>query len=539
MAERFVQRRLPRADLAERVRDEGFTPSARDVGALLDMLGDEATSKMVERAIARVGAPPYSEVKRRLEGAGARLRPILIRLVGRLVSQGWREGIPVLLSALNDTDAKTRRNAAIALGQVRGDDIEGALLAAWEKDPRPEMRRSIAAALGKVGTERSLPLLREASAAPEVELSRIAERAAMMVDRTASRGERGSIDPTRAPERPVDVLVLARRGLEDLVADELSCCTGLSDVRVLGPGRVASTLSGPLGALFQVRTMLGFRFPMPAEWVRDRDTVSAAIARVVLSEAARSVFETWTVGSVRYRIAWADAGHKRASTWDAARAISVREPRYVNDPTLSTWEILVAQNGRRVDVNLAPRGLRDPRFSWRGADVPAASHPTIAAALARVAGARPDDVVWDPFVGSGAELVERARLGPYRSLLGSDIDSRALVAARKNLSGAGLEADLEIGSALKIAPEGVTLIITNPPMGRRSSRSAVLVETLSHFVTHAASILRSEGRLVWMAPWPASARAAGAQAGLELVSARTVDLGGFDVELQHWAKSRR
>ena len=157
LAERSVQRRLPRADLAERVRDEGFTPSARDVGGLLDMLGDEATSKMAERAIARVGAPrPIPKLKRRLEGAGARLRPILIRLIGRLVSQGWREGIPVLLAALNDVDAKTRRNAAIALGRVQGRDIEGALLAAWEKDTRPEMRRSIAAALGKVGTERSL-----------------------------------------------------------------------------------------------------------------------------------------------------------------------------------------------------------------------------------------------------------------------------------------------------------------------------------------------------------------------------------------------
>ena len=30
------------------------------------------------------------------------------------------------------------------------------------------------------------------------------------------------------------------------------------------------------------------------------------------------------------------------------------------------------------------------------------------------ASARPDDVVWDPFVGSGLELIERARLGPVR-----------------------------------------------------------------------------------------------------------------------------
>ncbi len=359
----------------------------------------------------------------------------------------------------------------------------------------------------------------------------------MMVDRTATRGDRGSIDATRTPSAPTNVLALTRLGLEDLVVDELSGAAGLSQVRFVGPGRVAGTLSGPLETLFHSRIMIGIRFPLPPEWVRDGDTVSSAIARIVSSEGARRVFETWTVGSMRYRIAWADAGHKRASTWDAARLISLREPRYVNDPTLSTWELVVAHDGRRVDVAVAPRALVDPRFSWRIADVPAASHPTIAAALARVAGARADDVVWDPFVGSGAELVERALVGPYRRLLGSDVDPRALVASRKNLSAAGLHAHLEVGDALTIAPDGVTLIVTNPPMGRRSSRTGALSATLSRFVVHAASLLRPKGRLVWMAPWPAKARAAATEAGLELRTARTVDLGGFDVELQHWVKS--
>jgi 23S rRNA G2445 N2-methylase RlmL len=507
------------------------------MAGLLDLLRDEAMSKAAERAITRLGPGAYPEVLRRLDVADPAFRPVLVRLVGRLVSRGWREGIGVLIAALADESPKARRNAAIALGQVRSEEVETALLATWDSDRRPEMRRSVAAALGKVGTTRSLPLLREASAAPERELSRIAARALMMVDRTASRGDGGHIDATRAPEVPTPVLVLARRGLEDLVVLELSDRATLSDVRVLGPGRVAVTLSGPLDTLFQARTMLGIRFSLPPEWVRDGDTVSAAIARIVLSEAARAVFDTWTVGPMRYRIAWAEAGHKRASTWDAATLISQREPRYVNDPTLSTWELVVAQNARRIDVTLAPRALRDPRFPWREADVPAASHPTIAAALARVAGARPDDVVWDPFVGSGSELVERALLGPYRRLLGSDVDPRALDAARRNLAAAGLEARLEFGDALSLKPEGVTLIVTNPPMGRRSSRSAALPSALTSFVAHAASVLRPNGRLVWMAPWPARARAAGREAGLGLQSARVVDMGGFDVELQHWVKS--
>ena len=32
-----------------------------------------------------------------------------------------------------------------------------------------------------------------------------------------------------------------------------------------------------------------------------------------------------------------------------------------------------------------------------------------------------NDLVWDPFVGSGTELCERALLGPYRALVGSDL----------------------------------------------------------------------------------------------------------------------
>jgi 23S rRNA G2445 N2-methylase RlmL len=539
VAERSAQRRLPRADLAARVEEAGFTPSARDLDGLLDLVGNESSPKAAERAIARVGASALTSVLKRLDVAAPRLRSLLVRVVGRLVKQGSREGVPVLVTALEDADPKTRRNAAIALGGVRSDEVEGALLRAWDKDPRLEMQRSIAAALGKVGTERSLPLLRDARAASDPQLARIAGQAVMMVERTASRTDRGSIDGARAPGRPTNVVVLARKGLEDLLADELSSCMGVSEIRRLGPGRVAAKLGGPLETLFRARTMLGLRFEMPSEWVRDRDTVSAAIARAVSSEAARAVFDAWTSGPVRYRIAWADGGHRRAATWDAARAIAQREPRYVNDPTLSTWELVVAQHGRRIDVALAPRALRDPRFSWRVADVPAASHPTIAAALARVATARPNDVVWDPFVGSGAELIERALLGPYRSLIGSDIDSRALAAARRNLSAARVDARLDEGSALAVTPEGVTLIVTNPPMGRRSSRSGTLREMLSLFMVHAASLLGPKGRLVWMAPWPASARSTGLQVGLELESARVVDLGGFDVELQRWVKSGR
>ncbi|MGH7269165.1 MAG: TRM11 family SAM-dependent methyltransferase, partial [Polyangiaceae bacterium] len=165
-----------------------------------------------------------------------------------------------------------------------------------------------------------------------------------------------------------------------------------------------------------------------------------------------------------------------------------------------------------------------------------ASHPTVAAALARVGGVRADDVVWDPFVGSGAELVERARLGAYHALHGSDIDPEALAVARANLDAAGTTASLEVMDALGTAPHGVTLILTNPPMGRRSSRVAGIDEMLDRFIAHAAASLSPGGRLVWLAPWQKRSRDAGLLAGLKLDWARMVDMGGFDAEMQRWLR---
>jgi 23S rRNA G2445 N2-methylase RlmL len=516
------------------VRDPGFTPRARDLDALVELLTDEDLSRHAERAILRLGSTAVEGLTSRLALLAPPLRARVVRVLGRLAQDERAAG--ALRKALDDGDAKTRRNAAMALGRGRAAGSEQELLRSWDADPRPEMRRTLAAALGKVGTARSLPLLREASRADDAELARIAGRALRMIERTESRPTRGRVDGSHPPPAPIDVLVLGRRGLQELLVEELAAIPAVTDVHESGAGRVRARLVGPMAALFGARTMLSFRFPLPTDWVRDGEPEHDAIARALTGAHARGIFATWTQGAVRYRIAWASGGHRRAATWSLADAVAKRAPELVNDPTESLWEVLVETRGRFVDVSLAPRALDDPRFAWRRGEVPAASHPTVAAALARVGGAMPGDVVWDPFVGSGAELVERARLGPFRELHGSDLDERALAVAGENLDAAGVRATLAVGDALTFAPPGVTLVITNPPMGRRASRTAGLAETLDRFVAHAANVLLPGGRLAWITPWAKRARAAAERAGLHLEWARTVDMGGFDAEMQQWLK---
>jgi predicted RNA methylase len=261
--------------------------------------------------------------------------------------------------------------------------------------------------------------------------------------------------------------------------------------------------------------------------------LAKSIAAALTSPPAQATLNAWSEGAPRYRVSFAEGGHQRALVLAIALAVSKAVPALVNDSRDASWEIVVVRDASPPHLVLVPRAYEDARFSYRKRDVRAASHPTIAAALARACVPQATDVVWDPFLGSGLELIERARLGPVRTLLGSDIDPTALDAARENLAAAGVRAELREGDALRLHPDNVSLILTNPPMGRRLLRDSSLGSFLDAFVAHAATVLARRGRLVWLSPLPERTRRVAERAGLHVgPEGAMVDMGGFSAELQ-------
>ena len=527
-----------------------FTPAIRDVAPLVELLGDddETIARAAYEALVRAGSGAVSAVAsrivRNLDGASARSRAGAFRVLGRLAPSD-RASAELLARALGDPDPQVQRSAARALGRLGAseakDAIAAALVHAWDEAPELPLARALADAMGKLGLPEARARL-EAVQDGDPELVRIARKAEAMVARDASRGETSEIRGDRHGGFDVDLVVSCRAGLEALVADELvERCPSARGISREDGGRVTAVWRGAPDDLFAVRTMLDFAFSVPAEPIHAPTTAEDACARALAGDTARRILETWTEGTVRYRLDWEGQGHRRGATWAVTRALSLdpRTSAWVNDPTNSTWNVSARVVDGALHLRLAPRKQVDPRFAYRRRDVPAASHPTIAAALVRVSRPGPDDVVWDPFVGSGSEIIERAKSGPYRALLGSDVDAGALDAARENLAAASvLGVDLSVADATQHAPSGVTRIITNPPMGRRVARDGSLMDLLDRFTDHAARVLVAGGRLAWLSPAGGRTAARAEASGLRVVLRQPVDMGGFHAELQVWDKLR-
>jgi hypothetical protein len=536
-------------DLAKELAKPSFTPAQRDAAALVELViaGEDPSAERAATALAGLGDAGRRAIVARLggddrhpvedatelgDGATARL----VAALGLLARRGDQEARTTVIARTTDKVSRVRRAAIVALGKLGGDDATAALLARWDAtDVTPDERRALAEALGKVGGDEALARLRGLDPGEDAELARRRDRALLIADRTAKRSEDSQVAVDVDPPSPLDVRLRCKPGLGPLLVEDLTA-RGFAPT-AHGDNAADVRLDRAWSALFASRLWerAAIRVPLASE-------EPSAIVDALTTPTVRALLKAWTHGPIRWRLGFAQ-GHKRAIVWKVAKDVTVRAPELVNDPTQTTWDVLVVPAARTESgrlhlgdhaLELAPRRIEDPRFAWRVAEIPAASHPTVAAALAYVAGAKHGDRVWDPFVGSGAELIERTRLGSYASLLGTDLDGTALAAARLNLAAAHVEATLVEADARKHDPGDIDLIVTNPPLGSRVQvdAAALLVACLPGF----ARALAPGGRLVWITPSRNKTTKAAEALGLRRTRSLPVDLGGVRGHLERWER---
>lgn len=491
------------------------------------MLTHPELAERAERALLSAGLPAATYAAETLERASTVAEPALLRLIGRnLREHDSPELLRALVRALQSPHFEVRRQAALSLGKSGRPAAEPALLEALDT-PDPRLLRSVIEALGKVGGEATLARL-EQLAVPAA-LRPVVDRARLLLERTTGRSS-AVTDPivldTPLPQ-VTDVVLHCRAGIAPLLAEEAAAL----GARAVASHEVALRHGGPLAPLLELRlaTEVGLAWPLAGPTAAD-------VVAGLLDPSLLGTMRAWTRGALRFRLEWQSGGHRRADTFRVAQGLREAGSELINDPTLAPWSVCV-ESAPAPRLVLRPVAAPDRRFEYRVRDVPAASHPTLAAALARAAGARADDVVWDPFTGSGAELIERARLGPARELHGTDLDARALAAASQNVERAGLaRVELKQADARNHRVPGLTLVLSNPPMGRRVLRASGLSGVLCQVVRNVAAQLTPAGRMVWLSPFPEATARAAADAGLAVERLGPVDLGGFSAELQRFVR---
>jgi tRNA (guanine10-N2)-dimethyltransferase len=173
--------------------------------------------------------------------------------------------------------------------------------------------------------------------------------------------------------------------------------------------------------------------------------------------------------------------------------------RYYYDPGRSDgWRL--GEEVAAVDRRAAD-DRRMPRLPFQR---PVSLAPRLGRAAANLARVRPGDRVVDPFVGTGALLLEAALLGAR--VAGVDRDPEMVKGAIRNLAHFRLEAqELIVADAAealeRLGPEPFDAVLTDPPYGRASgSHGEPPADLLARVLPLYARRLRPGGRMVVVLP---------------------------------------
>lgn len=483
----------------------------------------------------------------RFDRAGARERferVAVIRAVGAVFPEsgppGQREEVRSwLASLLSDPEEKVRRYAMAALPKIgAGAEEEARLLDLLRQGTGEREAKFVGRALDKIGGAATLEALESTGLTPQTEQK---VRASLARGECSSSVALGREVPGWEGRR---VHLRGRKGLEEFVRQEAEE-QGRFRVIEEGPGWVALEASGPftLGDVYRMRCFGTAGLVLGRVERRGDDRAFAeSLASLIAAPASQRLFRTLTEGPLRYRLEFVAKGHQRGAVRAVANRAFALCPEILNDSRAAPWSIDVHPAGGGGEfVELRPRLSPDPRLAFRLGDVPAASHPPLAACMARLAGARGNEMVWDPFCGSGLELIERCLRGGVRRVYGTDRSAEAVAIARRNLGAAPLGpaeeprfhgCDFrELPRVENLAPGSLTLVVTNPPLGRRVPIPN-LRGLFDDLFALAASLLAVDGRLVLTNPFPDWKT----PPSFQLDFRQVVDLGGFTCRLERYRK---
>ncbi len=133
------------------------------------------------------------------------------------------------------------------------------------------------------------------------------------------------------------------------------------------------------------------------------------------------------------------------------------------------------------------------------------SHPSLmpaklARCMVNLARARENDVVLDPFCGTGSMLIEAGLVGCY--VLGSDVKRRMVEGSLRNLSYFGIKPlGMAVADARRLPFPRADRIVTDPPYGRSATTMGLTTRRIVYdFLNEAKDVLQKGGYVCISSP---------------------------------------
>ncbi len=340
-------------------------------------------------------------------------------------------------------------------------------------------------------------------------------------DRKAALPERAQPHPIRFG--PNLYIAHTQPGFEAIAADEIATrISGAREItRRVVPDRAGMTIffapaAEKLGVLRTAEDLFGlagYRAGVGSE-NKELDKIRGVSREAPLVEAALVARVKVSPGTragrrLKFRVIARMAGEHEFRRVDFQHAVE----RGILERSDHTWRL--EEEGADVElwatmidaeffltVRLSDDAMRHREY--KAAHRPASLRASSAAALAWLSEPRDDDVVLDPFCGAGTILIERAHLGRYAMLLGSDRDAAALAAARVNVGARYKPIQLENwdAGALPLGDASVNKIVTNLPWGLRYGSHGENRKLYPIWMREFARVLKNGGMMVMLtAEW--------------------------------------
>ncbi len=475
----------------------------------------------------------------------------VIRAVGVVFSEAGTphqktEALVWLRALVQDPEEKIRRYAMAALPKLgSGEAEEKQLLTLANQAVSVKETQFLAKTLERIGGSETLNAALSALPHP---LAINPQRLQANIARR--QGEDGiSMEALLPVFEGLRIALDCRKGVEHFLFDELESSDSLKSIFKIHAVRsgwveLRPKRSFSLNQLYALRCFSAVVFllpdlpPLPRPGAPLDET---ALAGVISSNLSTHILGHLSQGAARYRLEFDSRGADPALIQRISETAFKRCPLLLNDSREAPWEIRIHESPNGVYTELHPKLRPDPRFAYRRGDVPAASHPPLAAALARVAGIGTfhTERIWDPFCGSGLELAECLLISKESAVFGTDLSAKAIEVAQANVqavtgkssaSAAGQfrQCDFREGPA-KLGLRDLTLLITNPPLGKRVPVADLEIMVEGVFKL-ANELLQKGGRLVFVNPLKTRPR----HGRLRLRLSHKVDLGFAHFQLEKY-----